>query len=88
MPQKAVAAIDITNDTENADKTLKVLVALQTNYMIPTVEQILDVDRPKPDNNCRNSGPASYQQLDITSTKQTSSYVQRSSCLLGKRNLC
>lgn len=49
MSQKAVAAIDITNDIENPDKALKVLVALQTNYMIPTVEQIMNVDKPKPD---------------------------------------
>ena len=49
MSRKAVAAIDITNGTENADNSLKVLIALQTNYMIPTVEQILNDDRPKPD---------------------------------------
>lgn len=49
MAHKARAAIDITNDIENSDQSFKVLIALQTNYMIPTVEQILNDDRPKPD---------------------------------------
>ena len=49
MPQKAIAALDISNDTVQLDNKQHVLVAIQVNYMIPTVKQILEVDRPKPD---------------------------------------
>lgn len=49
MSRKAAAAIEITNCADNTNITLQALVAIQSNYMIPTVEQVLNVNRPKPD---------------------------------------